>query len=65
MPKKPSSRLLSKWRCEALEYENSLHRVKPENLDIDVLKFNELNRRILTLTQELLDLQLVARKVKK
>lgn len=60
-----SSRLLSKWRCEALEYENSLHRVKPENLNVDVLKFNELNRRILTLTQELLDLQLVARKVKK
>lgn len=57
-----TERTLRQWRREALsirENVNKLSRNSPEGLTTEVLMQNELAERILRLTQELSDINLV------
>ncbi len=55
-----TKRTLENWRKDALRTDYSgIVRNDPESINIVVLKMNDLNQRILRLTQELIDLQLV------
>lgn len=57
-----TERTLRQWRREALcikENVNKLSRTRPEGLSTDVLMQGELAERILRLTQELSDINLV------
>jgi len=51
-----TERTLRQWRKDALKKINHPHvKNTPEQLNIEVIYENELNNRILRLTQELLD----------
>ena len=52
-----SERILRKWRKEALTFKDNIKDIKPEGEPIF-----ELCQRILKMTQELLDQQLLRRK---
>lgn len=57
-----TERTLRQWRREALNIRsnvNKLSRTSPEGLSTDVLMQGELAERILRLTQELSDINLV------
>lgn len=57
-----TERTLRQWRREALNIRsnvNKLSRTRPEGLSTDVLMQGELAERILRLTQELSDINLV------
>jgi hypothetical protein len=57
-----TERTLRRWRREALLNSQKQHTTpvtSPEEFNVQVLMDNELNSRILRLTQELLDLHLV------
>jgi len=54
-----TKRTLEKYRVDALKSDRDIHSLPPEGLDTYILHTKELNRRILRLTQELLDLDLV------
>jgi len=60
-----SKRTLETWRIDALRALNNPwlrgHFDKPEAIDIAVLREKEMNERILRLTRELLDQQLMSR----
>lgn len=58
-------RTLKKWRGDALNSSQKLRvldsivKNEPAAIDVTTLLFNELNGRILRLTQDLLDIQLM------
>ncbi len=54
-----TSRTLNQWRRDALKQLNTNSSFKEEGLNIDVVYSNEFHSRILRLTQELLDIQLL------
>lgn len=50
-----TKRTLTNWRRDALTALKGVHSLTPEGLNCDIVKFAEINERILRLTQELID----------
>jgi hypothetical protein len=54
-----SKRVLTKWRKEALQKNESLSHLIPGSVSVDSKGLKEYNDRILKLTQELIDQELL------
>jgi hypothetical protein len=52
-------RTLKNWRKDSLKKHMTTKHLDPASIDIMFLRENELHERILRLTQELLDIQLM------
>ena len=56
-----TQRTLVQWRRESLEALRDKYKVPPEGINIDTLKYVELHDRILRLTGELIDQNILRR----
>lgn len=57
-----SERTLKRWRRESLEFCKEFHSVSPEGITAPIIREMEKDKRILRLTQDLLDEHLLRRK---